>query len=231
VAGGRLPEARINDAVRRMLSMKVRLDLQRSRTVDLARVQETLGKPEHMQRAQEAADRSITVARDNQKLLPIRGRVLSIVYADDYDPFTLRNFQNTLRGALPTLRTMFIDANADLDDMRRLAAQADSAEVILFSPAIRVTAAKADLAIPTGIANAINALAARKPVVVTSFGNPYILTQFPNISTYVLAWGQWDVSQRAAARALTGAIPIGGKLPIGIPPFHTIGEGLSYGAK
>jgi beta-N-acetylhexosaminidase len=94
-----------------------------------------------------------------------------------------------------------------------------------------VTAAKADLAIPTGIAAAVNAIAARKPTIVTSFGNPYVLTQFPNISTYVLAWGQWDVSQRAAAKALTGQIPITGKLPIAIPPFHRIGEGITAGAR
>jgi beta-N-acetylhexosaminidase len=54
-----------------------------------------------------------------------------------------------------------------------------------------------------------------------------VLQQFPNISTYVLAWGQWEVSQRAAARALTGQIPITGKLPIAIPPFHRLGEGIT----
>jgi beta-N-acetylhexosaminidase len=231
VQAGTIPEARINEALKRLLNVKAQLGLQRSRTVDLQRVQDVLGKPEHQQRAQEAADRSITVVRDNQKLLPVSGRVLSIVYADDYDPLTGRTFQNTLRGALPDLRTLTIDANADVEDIRRLAVLADSAEVVLFSPYIRVQAAKADLAIPTGVAEAINAVAVRKPVVVTAFGNPYVLTQFPNISTYVLAWGQWDVSQRAAARALLGQIPIQGKLPIDIPPYHRLGEGIAVGAK
>ena len=231
VQSGAIPEARINDAVKRQLGMKARLGLQRSRTVDLQRVQDVLAKPEHQQRAQEAADRSITVARDSQKLLPVKGRVLSIVYADDFDPVTGRTFQNTLRSALPDVRTLTIDANAGVDDIRRLAELADSSDIVLFSPYIRVQAAKADLAIPAGIADAINALAARKPVVVTAFGNPYVLTQFPNISTYMLAWGQWDVSQRAAARALTGQIPITGRLPIGIPPYHRIGEGITVEAK
>ena len=227
VQSGAIPEARIDQALKRVLGSKARLGLQRSRTVDLARVQDFVGKPEHQLKAQEAADRSITVVRDNQKLLPVKGNVLSVVYADDFDPITGRTFQNTLRAALPNLRTLTLDAGADEDDIRRLAALADSAEVILFSPYIRVQAAKADLAIPQGIAEAINTLAARKPTVVTAFGNPYVLTQFPNISTYVLAWGQWDVSQRAAARALIGQIPMRGKLPIGIPPYHRIGEGIT----
>ncbi len=231
VEKGDLSEARINQAVRRMLGAKARVGIQRERTVDLNRVQAKLGLAAHRERAQEAADRSITVARDHQRLLPIRGRVLSVVYADDYDPFTGRIFQNALRAALPGLRTLMIDANATADDMRALTALADSAEVVLFSPYIRVTAAKADLAIPAGVAEAVNGIAARKPTVVTSFGNPYVLTQFPNISTYVLAWGQWEVSQRAAAKALIGEIPITGKLPIAIPPFHRIGEGVAVGAK
>jgi beta-N-acetylhexosaminidase len=231
VQRGDLPEARINESVRKVLEAKARLGLHRDRLVDLGRIQETLGKTSHVARAQEAANKSITVARDNQKLLPVRGRVLSIVYADDYDPFTGRIFQNELRAALPATRTMFVDANADSAAIRRMLAAADSAEVVLFSPFIRVTAYKGELATNTGIANAINSIAARKPTVVTSFGNPYVLQQFPNISTYVLAWGQWEVSQRAAARALTGQIPITGKLPIAIPPFHQLGEGITVGPK
>jgi beta-N-acetylhexosaminidase len=231
VQSGAIPEARIDQALKRVLGSKARLGLQSSRTVDLARVQDFVGKPEHQLKAQEAADRSITLVRDNQKLLPVKGNVLSVVYADDFDPITGRTFQNTLRAALPNLRTLTLDAGANEDDIRRLAALADSAEIILFSPYIRVQAAKADLAIPQGIAEAVNALAARKPTIVTAFGNPYVLTQFPNISTYVLAWGQWDVSQRAAARALVGQIPMSGKLPIGIPPYHRIGEGITVEQK
>ena len=227
VQRGEIPQARLDEAVRKILESKARLGLHRERFVDISRIQETLGKASHVARAQEAADRSITVARDQQKLLPVRGRVLSIVYADDYDPFTGRIFQNELRAALPTTRTMFIDANADSADVRRVVAAADSAEVVLFSPYIRVTAGKADLMINTILADAINTIAARKPTVVTSFGNPYILRQFPNISTYVLAWGQWEVSQRAAAKALTGKIPIRGRLPIAIPPYHRLGEGIT----
>jgi beta-N-acetylhexosaminidase len=62
--------------------------------------------------------------------------------------------------------------------------------------------------------------------VVTSFGNPYLLQQLPELSTYVLAWSAAPVNQRAAARALAGRAAITGRLPIPIPPLHEIGEGL-----
>ncbi|HEY0305087.1 MAG TPA: glycoside hydrolase family 3 N-terminal domain-containing protein [Longimicrobiales bacterium] len=231
VKSGDLPEARIDEAVRRQLVMKQRLGLHAQRMVDLARVSETVARPDHMLIAQEAADRSITVARDVQKLLPLRGRILSVVYTDDYDPFAGRQFQNALRGARQGTRTMLLNSTAGEVELANFNALADSAEVVLFSPYIRVSAGKNDLAIPAPIAAAVGAIAARKPLVVTAFGNPYVLAQFPDISTYMLAWGQTEVSQRAAARALLGDIPISGKLPIAIPPYHKFGEGLIYTAQ
>jgi beta-N-acetylhexosaminidase len=228
VKSGQLKEARIDEAVRRQLLMKQRLGLHNHRFVDLTRVPDLVARAEHLQLAQEAADRSITVARDAQKLLPVQGRILSVVYTDDYDPWAGRQFQNMLRGARQDTRTLLLNANAGEAELRNFVMLADSADVVLFSPYIRVSAGKNDLAIPAAISGAVGAIAARKPLVVTTFGNPYVLTQFPDVSTYVLAWGQTEVSQRAAARALLGEIPIGGKLPISIPPYHKFGEGLIY---
>jgi len=232
VQRGEISEARINESVRKILQAKAWLGLDKERTVDLEKIADVLGKPASMDTAQLAADRSITVARDRQNLLPLgTGRVLSVIYADDYDPMTGRTFQRTLAAARPGLKTAMLDANADSAAIARVAAAIDSADIVLFSPFIRVTAYKGELAIPEGVASLIRETAARKPTIVTTFGNPYILTQFPDISTYVLAWGQWEVSQRAAARALSGQIAITGRLPIAIPPFHKIGEGIEVKAK
>ena len=68
--------------------------------------------------------------------------------------------------------------------------------------------------------------AAGRPVVVISFGNPYVLSSFPSVPAYLLAWGGAPVSQQAAARALLGEVPIGGRLPISLPPHHRAGDGL-----
>ncbi len=226
VREGKLPMSRIDAAVRRVLELKARLGLHQQRLVSLDRVSDVVAKREHLAIAQDAADRAITIAQDAQKLLPLKGRVLNVMYADDYDPFTGRTFNNLLRAALPETRSLLLDANAGAEEMRALAALADSADVVIFAPFIRVRAAKDDLALPASIAAAINAVAARKPVVVTAFGNPYVRTQLTDAGTYVLAWGQTEVAQRAAARALAGQIPVTGKLPIDIPPFYRMGEGI-----
>jgi beta-N-acetylhexosaminidase len=227
VERGEITEARIDESVRRILQAKARLGLHQQRTVDLAKIQDVVGNPRHMERAQLAADRSITVVRDRDKLLPIKGsNVLSVIYADDYDPFTGRTLQRMLAAALPGTRALMLDGNADSARVARASALIDSADIVMFSAFIRVTAHKGEVSIASRVAELIKQTAARKPTIVTSFGSPYVLTQFPDIGTYVLAWGQWDVSQRAAARALTGQIATNGRLPIAIPPLQKVGDGI-----
>jgi beta-N-acetylhexosaminidase len=104
------------------------------------------------------------------------------------------------------------------------------ADVVLFSPFVRVLAYKGDVAIAPGVAVFVSRVAARRPTVVTPFGNPYVLSQFPSVGSYLLAWGQQDAAQIAAVRALTGEIPITGKLPISLPPYHTVGTGIQRSA-
>jgi len=60
-----------------------------------------------------------------------------------------------------------------------------------------------------------------------AFGNPYLLQQIPDASSYLVGWGGFPVSQTAAARALIGLAPISGRLPISIPPLLHFGAGLN----
>jgi len=74
----------------------------------------------------------------------------------------------------------------------------------------------------------VGALTARKrPVIAVSFGSPYLLSYFPDVHAYLLAWGGAPVSQTAAAAALVGRAEITGKLPVSIPPHHGYGDGLT----
>jgi hypothetical protein len=64
------------------------------------------------------------------------------------------------------------------------------------------------------------------PHVVVSFGNPYIISDFPDVQAYMLAWSGSEASQTAAARALLGRAEIAGRIPTRIPPLFEIGDGL-----
>ena len=66
----------------------------------------------------------------------------------------------------------------------------------------------------------------KAPVIVISFGNPYLLSAMPDIPAYIAAYSPYPVSQRAAARALFGETDITGKLPVTLPDLYPQGHGL-----
>ncbi|HEU5211057.1 MAG TPA: glycoside hydrolase family 3 N-terminal domain-containing protein [Longimicrobiales bacterium] len=226
VEAGRLPMAQLDASVRRVLEAKAQLGLHHERMVDLDRLDNVLAIDEHVDIAQAAADRSITLVRDEGSLVPLRGRVLSVVYSDDYDPMAGRIFQRELFAGNDQVRTAQLDRRSSAADIAALQARADSFDIVVFAPFISVAAYKGGLALPPEVANAVNAISTTTPVVVTSFGNPYLLSQLPGVQGYVLAWGGWDAPQRAAARALLGQTEITGRLPIPLPPQYPIGHGL-----
>jgi beta-N-acetylhexosaminidase len=74
-------------------------------------------------------------------------------------------------------------------------------------------------------------LASDKKVIGVSFGNPYILGGFPQMKTYLVAYGDMSSLQRAAARAIIGTQDITGKLPISLPGLYARGTGIQLQKK
>jgi beta-N-acetylhexosaminidase len=67
---------------------------------------------------------------------------------------------------------------------------------------------------------------ATRPLVVVAFGSPYVGDVAPRVPALLLAYEWTDAPEAAAARALCGEAPIGGKLPITIPGLFPAGHGL-----
>jgi beta-N-acetylhexosaminidase len=110
---------------------------------------------------------------------------------------------------------------------RNLLQRARRSELVVVSTYVTAVAYRGDVAVPEELSEFIQDLARTGvPHIVVSFGNPYLISEFPDIQAYMLAWGGSEVSQRAAARALFGEIRIQGRSPIRIPPFFGIGEGI-----
>jgi beta-N-acetylhexosaminidase len=66
--------------------------------------------------------------------------------------------------------------------------------------------------------------------VLVSLGNPYVIGGLPEAGSYLIGWRSNAVTERAVARALAGAAPITGRLPIALPPAYPRGWGLQLRA-
>src|SRR5687768_5640357 len=114
-----------------------------------------------------------------------------------------------------------------IDAARKAVAEADTIVVGLYG---RVrSGAKNSVGVPeNGAAILREALAAEKNVIGISFGNPYVLSSFPDMKTYLVAYGDMPSLQRAAARAILGTQDITGRLPITLPGLHPRGTGIQF---
>jgi beta-glucosidase-like glycosyl hydrolase/CubicO group peptidase (beta-lactamase class C family) len=227
VRTGRLTEARIDDSVRRILAAKARLGLHRERNVDIAAIPGIVGSPEHTAVAERAADRSITLIRNRDPVLPLRNRrIAAVIYRDETDPLAGHTFLAGLETHNDLVSTTWLNAELHLATLAAAEDSSKSADVIVFGLFIRVGASRGNLALPEPVANLIETVSRARPVIVVSLGNPYLTDQLPGAGTIVLAWGPFDGQQAAAARAVQGVADITGILPIPIPPLYDIGQGI-----
>jgi beta-N-acetylhexosaminidase len=66
------------------------------------------------------------------------------------------------------------------------------------------------------------------PLVLMSFGTPYLIMEFPDAPVYLCTYGGVRVSETAALKVITGEIDPKGKLPITIPKLFKLGDGLQH---
>jgi beta-N-acetylhexosaminidase len=236
VETGRIPEARIDDSVMRLLRVKESLGLPEDREVDPRAVTRVVGIPENEAAAREIAERSITLLKNDRDLLPLLGtrnaRVLSVTYGSRTNFLQGRYFNRRLRATYARLRTASLHRESEESEYREIMTRAAGSQLVVVSTYVTVVSYSGTVALPEELSEFIEELAARRiPHVVVSFGNPYLIREFPNAQAYLLGWSDAAVSQRAAADALFGDRAILGRMPTAVPPLYGIGDGIQLPAK
>ena len=235
VLSGRLTEDRIDRSVLSLLRAKESLGLHRKRTVDIDRVRRVVGVPSHLGVAREVANRSITVLKDERDLLPLLGTpgasVYSVTYRRPNDLRAGRSFNAGLRETYRRLRAVDVDpetTDAEYDD---ILARARTMNLTIVSLHVGVRTASGSVALPEPALRFVKRLARLgRPSIVVAFGNPYLLSEFPEVGTYLTAWSGVPVAERAAADAILGRIAVTGRAPTRIGEFG-IGAGLQIPAR
>ena len=233
---GEISRERIDSAARHMLELKARSGVAFAPMVSLERLREVVGSPAHRAIAASVARHAITLLRDRDTLVPLRGaaRVAIVQYAPETEIKAGRAFLAELRrsptvsarggGAIVQAGKILPSATPDaIAVVERSIGESDAVIVTAF---VRRVEGEGRVAIPQPVADWINGLAGRRKVIVVAFGNPYVIRQFPNIGTYMVTYGVTDDLERAAARAILGADAISGVAPVSLPGFFKAGEGI-----
>ena len=234
VEEGRLSRERLEESARRILEAKARLGLPAGSRTDPEALPEHVGHEEHLEMADRMAARSLTLVRDRDQVVPMDGpddlRVLSVTFAGPEDRVAGAAFDAVLDEYVGEVERYRLDERSPAGEYDAVAEAAADADLAVVGVYHAPRAGVGDVDMPEELVRLVDELDARRPTVLASFGSPYILDAVPGVGTYLVAWGDREVSQDAAARAVAGARDITGRLPTSIPPHHDAGEGLDRAA-
>jgi beta-N-acetylhexosaminidase len=191
--------------------------------------------------ADEVASRAITLVRDDAKLiarddgtgLRTGARIFNLAITNGEDRVFIANqFVSQLARLGRRPETVVLDSRSTDEEVRDAIERAKKADVVIASMYGRVRSGAANsVGLPEQGAKVLSALLdAKTSVVGVSFGNPYLLQNFPKLQTYFVAYGDMPSLQRAAARAMLGRADITGRLPISLPGLYARGTGIQLKA-
>ena len=230
VQAGRVPMARLDDAVRRILGMKLRVGLLAGGGRPDPQWRDRMRTPASQAIGAQIAARGLTLVRDRGDNLPLRPADASgtvLVDLLDQDEGALRTFAANLGGlsARPTLR---LSGASSAEDVAAAAAQVAAAQTVVLGLAVKVREYSGGISLPPVLRPVIKALRDDQRVVAVSFGNPYLVMQVPQIDTYLAAYVATAATEEAAAAALRGRGECTGRLPVSIPGVADAGTGASF---
>ncbi|MDF1506226.1 glycoside hydrolase family 3 N-terminal domain-containing protein, partial [Roseisolibacter sp. H3M3-2] len=230
VGRGEIAAERIDASARRVLGLKVRTGAVARPLVDLEALRATVGAPAHWASARLIAQRAVTLLRDSAGLVPATaGSITAVVYAPETEAVAGLSFVAELRAGGRTVRDFRITPRSSVAALDSLAALAAASDRIVVMTYTRTLEGSGRLAIPAHINAWIDRLAGTGKLIVVAGGNPYVIKQFPRVGTYLVTYGRGDALERAAAQAVLGRAPIGGKAPVTLPGFFARGDGLQRG--
>ncbi len=229
VESGRISRKRIDESVRRVLSAKVKVGLNRNRLVNLETISDTIDTDESEADAQEVTDRAVTLVKNESNLVPLSRpeNACYFVLTENHYGEQGKSLADELSQRVPQANVRLFDPDDALVELREAAESASHCETLVVFAFVSVGAYRGDVALPGDYPEFMRMLqASGKRVVLVSLGSPYLLATFPGVSAYFTTYTPVETAEVSAVKALLGEIPIRGSLPVSIPGIAQIGAGI-----
>jgi beta-N-acetylhexosaminidase len=188
-----------------------------------------LDSPESGERAQEVADRAVTLVEDSKDSLPIRHPESTCLIALTEGRRSQQGIRliDEVKKRAPNVTTTVLDPAMSKADLDQVSEKTSSCSEIIAAAYVTVSAYRGNVALAGGYPDFLNGLIDGKaPVMLASLGNPYLVRAFPKVSAYLTTYSPTPTSETALAKALFGEIAITGHLPISIPGVAKYGDGI-----
>jgi beta-N-acetylhexosaminidase len=233
VVSGELTVDRIESSVERILSLKIKRGVIKEETPlpleeKIAEANEIVGSEEHKQVEKEAAERSITLVKNEQALPlnPSEGEKVVVIgntYIEDLGKAVKEQHENTTVIKVSSSYQLTEEQKAEIREASAVIAGTYTYNVSGRSPE------SAQMQMVKALQDETDA-----PVITVGIRNPYdIMAYNEEVDAYLAQYGFRTASFKASAATIFGANAPGGKLPVSIPgvdegTLYEFGHGLTY---
>ena len=238
VIDGVILEEQINESALKVLKMKERLGLHQDRLIKTDYTYRAIGKAENFKMAEEIAMRAITLVKNEENVLPLSPGIDDTLYVVDLYDGPNNHSESSLTRQLKDVGSnrRVISFQIDKSDSTVVADfildQIPVNGLVFLNAFANPVEHKDDIFLPKVEADFINRLIRKcEKVVITSFGSPYLIQDFPDAPVYICAYKGSGILQTAVANALKGEADITGILPVSIPGVAERGTGIQVKSK
>jgi beta-N-acetylhexosaminidase len=234
VASGRLTRKRIQQSTARVLAAKARVGLNISKLVNLEEISDTIDSPEEMEKAQETADKAVTLVKNEGNLVPLQNPANAcwFILTESRGGQQGVRMVDELQKRIKPARYTVLDPVAPTVEIEQALQKASDCQLNVVAAFVSAREYQGKVALPGNLSELVTGLVNGKtPVVLVALGSPYLLRSFPGVASYLATLSTAPPLEAAAVKALLGEIPITGKLPVSIPAFAVYGDGLSVPKK
>lgn len=229
VADGDITSERIDKSAEKILKAKSWLGLNENKYVNSADVYKNVNTLESNLLAQQIANESITLVKDDFNVIPLKkkSKILVLNLSDGKDNGNSAAFSAGIKERFPDAEIIDITSEIADGELSIVAEEnLKSFDYVVAAVYAKVRFGTGKISVLPSQARLLNSFPDKTKLAVISFGNPYILKEFPDIPSYICAYGDADVSINAVFMAIMGEIRIKGKLPVSISAEYRIGAGL-----
>lgn len=225
VHDGEITEKRIDESVYRILRLKLYRGLFSNPYVDEAAITTTVGTPEHLAVADEIAEKSLTLLKNDAGVLPLQANSGQRILVTGWGSVTTASLAMYLAPRGVTPRVFETGARPSAAVRQEALWRAQASDLVI------VTTMKAS-ASPEQQSLVRALLQTGKPVIVAAVRDPYDIAYFTEAQTYLATYSYRPVSMKALARVLFGELEATGALPVMVPVVgHPDAVLYPYGAR
>lgn len=229
VQTGRISRERLDQSVRRILSAKTWVGIDRQRFVNVENISNVVGSPKAEAIADSMFADAVTLLRNKRGVIPLKkARVHIVSITDAPDPFAAEALEKTIAGGVMSATTSRLWGGSDRTEIDGVLSVAQNADVVVLGVYVSIGAWKGENKFSTELQSFFKAISqSKKPVISIAFGDPYVLGKLPVSDGTIAVYAGLRKSEEAAARMLIGISGANGKLPVTIPGMFKRGEGMT----